>query len=568
MKRSILQLLQSGAVRTCKPVDGQFVSPVFTVPKSNGGSRFILNLKQLNKFIEAPHFKLEDARTAGRLITRNSFLATIDLKDAYFLLPIHERHTKYLRFVWEGQLYEFTCLPFGLSVAPWCFTKLLRPVMRYLRERGHVSVIYLDDILCLGDTLVCCDQNIKTTLRTLERLGFIPNYKKSKLMPSSECVYLGLHFDTVLMRISLPNDKKEALLRKLKDFLKTEAFSIRKFAQLVGSLNFACQTNKYGWLHTKSLEQAKFEALRRNNGNYSRLMELSHAAKTDMCYWQSQLPTMSKSLLPPPYDYTMYTDSSKTGWGIKLDSKSTHGFWSASERQHHINYLELLAVFIGLKCFFRHHKNVNILLRVDNTTAISYINRMGSVQFPALNKLAREIWLWCEERSIWIHSCYVPSAKNFEADRESRSTRDDYEWGLNAAAYAMVTSKFGTPSVDLFATYQNAKCEIFASWLPDPQATYTDAFTLTWGTLKFYAFPPFSVIPRVLQKIRQEKAVGIVVVPNWPNQPWYPVFKSLVVGEVLILPPNANLLFSHADRKHPLSRSLSLAVAMLSGLHL
>ena len=60
-----------------------------------------------------------------------------------------------------------------------------------------------------------------------------------------------------------------------------------------------------GWLHTKSLEQTRFQALRRNKGNYSRVMQLSKAAKFDLCWWQSQLPTMSKSLLPPPYDYTM-----------------------------------------------------------------------------------------------------------------------------------------------------------------------------------------------------------------------------------------------------------------------
>lgn len=66
----------------------------------------------------------------------------------------------------------------------------------------------------------------------------------------------------------------------------------------------------------------------------------------------------------------------------------------------YINYLELLAAFLGIKCFCKNITNSEILLRIDNTTAISYINRMGGIQFPHLNNIAREIWQWCEERKL------------------------------------------------------------------------------------------------------------------------------------------------------------------------
>ena len=50
-------------------------------------------------------------------------MATIDLKDAYFAVLISEPDRKYLRFRWRGKVYQFNCLPFGLSCAPWVFTK-------------------------------------------------------------------------------------------------------------------------------------------------------------------------------------------------------------------------------------------------------------------------------------------------------------------------------------------------------------------------------------------------------------------------------------------------------------
>lgn len=80
--------------------------------------RFILNLKELNKFIQCSHFKLEDYRSAQNIIFKNYYMASIDLQDAYFLIPIYKSHKKYLRFSLNGNLYEFSCLPFRLNAAP------------------------------------------------------------------------------------------------------------------------------------------------------------------------------------------------------------------------------------------------------------------------------------------------------------------------------------------------------------------------------------------------------------------------------------------------------------------
>lgn len=139
----------SGAIEKCKPVNDQFISSIFLVKKSNGTNRLILNLKNLNRFLSIEHFKMEDRRTAAKLVSPGCFMGKLDLKEAYFLIPVCPTDRKYLRFKFNDILYQFTCLPFGLCSAPYIFTKLLKPLVNFLRLKDHMSVVYLDDFLTL-----------------------------------------------------------------------------------------------------------------------------------------------------------------------------------------------------------------------------------------------------------------------------------------------------------------------------------------------------------------------------------------------------------------------------------
>ncbi|WAQ94975.1 LOW QUALITY PROTEIN: hypothetical protein MAR_007446 [Mya arenaria] len=117
----IKSLLLKGVTETAQHCDGEFIS---TVPKSTGSYSLILNLKSLNESVEYIHFKMESLHAAVRLITPGCFMALIDLKDAYYTVNVSEEFRKYLRFIWRGQLYQYTCLANGLACAPRKFTKL------------------------------------------------------------------------------------------------------------------------------------------------------------------------------------------------------------------------------------------------------------------------------------------------------------------------------------------------------------------------------------------------------------------------------------------------------------
>ena len=141
--------------------DDSFISNIFLVPKGKGIWRLILNLKALNLYIEHQHFKMEDIRCVKDLLNRGDYMCKLDLKDAYLSIPITQSHRKYLKFAWQGTVYQYNVLPFGLATAPRAFTKLMKPALAYLRSKGVRLIAYLDDILIIGRDKGEAERHIK-----------------------------------------------------------------------------------------------------------------------------------------------------------------------------------------------------------------------------------------------------------------------------------------------------------------------------------------------------------------------------------------------------------------------
>lgn len=525
-----------------------------------------MNLKKLNCFIPTNHFKLDDYRTAIKLITKDCYLANLDLQDAYFLLPIHKNHRKYLRFKFKNQLFEFNCLPFGINIAPYIFTKLMKEVARHLRILGCKVLIYLDDILIIGKNYEQCYNNIIISVNLLKSLGMVINYEKSVLQPVKRIQFLGYIFDSHEMTIHLPENKITGTLKLLNKIRNKKSIRIRAFASIVGKLVSISPAIKYGWFHTKPFEIVKIRNLRSNNMNYNKKMIIPRELKQDFDWWLMNITSAGKSILPQQFSLEIFSDASMTGWGTYCNGQQANGFWNKDDRKRHINYLELKAAYYSVKSFSKTACNCNILLRMDNITAIATINRMGSIKYKQLNIIAKLLWSYCEINNIFIYASYINTKENIEADFLSRVTSTETEYELNQDIFTKIIRQFGKPQIDLFASKINKKCNKYFSWGPDPDSLLVDAFTTNWQNLKFYGFPPFSLIHKVLEKIRTDKATGILVVPNWPSQSWFPSFYELLIEKPIFFGPHDYLTYSPSREKHPLHKSLTLVVGKLSGI--
>ena len=139
--------LAEAAIQHLPRVSSGLYSNMFMVPKKGVGQRPIINLKYLNKFVKSEHFKMEGLHTVKALLQKNDWMTKIDLKDAFFMVPIAPQFHKFLLFSVGMQTYQFRCLPFGLCTVPRVFTKVLKPVVERLRSIGIRLVIYIDDML-------------------------------------------------------------------------------------------------------------------------------------------------------------------------------------------------------------------------------------------------------------------------------------------------------------------------------------------------------------------------------------------------------------------------------------
>lgn len=172
IQEEIDSLLQKQAIIQVQETPQEFISTIFLVPKKSGGMRPIINLKPLNIFVETIHFKMETLKTTLNLLQKGDYLVSVDMKDAYFSIPIHHQHRKHLRFIWKNQRYEFQCLPFGLKSAPRIFTKCTKPVMSALRSHGHRGIIYIDDSLWMAKIAQAVEERGSSVVNIFQQAGF------------------------------------------------------------------------------------------------------------------------------------------------------------------------------------------------------------------------------------------------------------------------------------------------------------------------------------------------------------------------------------------------------------
>ena len=171
-----------------------------------------------------------------------------------------------------------------------------------------------------------------------------------------------------------------------------------------------------------------------------------------------------------------------------------------------VSYLELLAVFLGLKALLNQvtdHHLFDSHIRIHNNKL--GLNKMGS-KSPVLNDLTCTLCKWCADRKLWLSAAHILGVANVETNKLSRDLQLDTEWKLNSQLLKEALTVLETqPTADLFASRTNAKFPVYVSYLHDPCAYAADAFSLHWGDLMFYCFPPFSILPRVLRKIRKRE---------------------------------------------------------------
>ena len=380
-------------------------------------------------------------------------------------------------------MYEFACLPFGLSSAPRVFTKLIKPLVAQLLKQGIRLIIYLENILIMAETESVAKHYAQTTCNLLETLGFVINYQKSLLVPSKQMEFLGFLINFQTMTLAPPLGKNP----KSYERVSTSPRGASGYSARIGQgsrspyvYHSSCLSSPppppppstFSSLTGKQNQSSRFAS------NIRALDPTNYTGQRATGVVEGQLTSLERK--GPSYRESIlnYRDRClQKRLGAFCIGTSTEGEWSQAESSLHINWLELLAGAFLIKTFTKRRVQMTVRPVKDNMSAAHYINKMGGAKSPVLSRLALDLWDWCLEHKIEVEAEYLPGILNTRADKDSTVMLDRHNWKIDPQVFSIINQLWGPLEVDLFASRLTNQLPRYYCWRPDPLAEASDAFS-------------------------------------------------------------------------------------------
>lgn len=569
LREELSTLLDKKAIREVKLDNHQagFYSRYFLVPKRDGGLRPILDLRGLNKHLRPLRCRMLTVPRVKQAISAGDWFATIDLKDAYFQIPIWQGHWRFLRFGFEDRIFEFQVLPFGISLAPRTFTRCMDAVLAPMRQKGLRILNYLDDWLVCADSEEQCHHHVALLLKHIQGLGLKLNSVKSRLQPSQITTFLGMVLDSNRETIVLTPERQQTFMACLHHFQPHSMVNWGLCLRLMGLMAAMVQVVPLALLYMRPVQRCLLSLGLCPQRAHRTPVVVSQGLHRALHWWRD-LANISRgsTLGAVVYRQLVFTDASLVGWGAVHEGCGVNGLWTSHWVTKHINVLEMRAVFLALRQFLPRLRGHHVIVRTDSTVTAAYINRQGGLGSPALCRMATQLWQWAHPLFCSLRAVHVPGPLNTAADIMSRGGPHPGEWRLHPQVVEEIWSRFGRAVVDLFASRESTHCRLFFSLRNDDPPLGWDALAHQWPQDLLYAFPPFTLLPPLLRRIRVDGVRLLLVAPLWPHMPWFSEIPPLLDGTPWELPRRRDLL-SQADGTlfHPFPTGLRLVAWPLRG---
>lgn len=541
-------------------------SSFFLIPKEHNKFRFILNLKEVNKFVVYKKFKMQSVSDAMNLLAKNDFMVKIDLKQAYDCVPISHEYKKFLQFRYENKTFHFNCLPNGLSEAPRLFTRLLDPIKYFMGSMGVKYVSYLDDLLIINNSAESLRLQASLIIQIFTYLGFSLNQEKSCIVPSQSLEFLGYVLDSQHMTITLTQKRMERLQNLCKEAIQATKVSRRMCATLLGHMTSAHLAISQAPIHYRELQRQVI--LVEDQQEWDNLIQLSLESKKELSWWIAKAHLNNSTQLKPVLpDVLLFTDASFTGWGAVCRGEKAQGPWT-QEQLHlrNINILEMMAIKFGLMALLNKESNICIKILTDNKTALFYLIKKGGTGVKTISDIALDCWHWAISRQITLIASHIPGVENSAADQESRVMRDPSDFQLSPEIFQKLQSLWGPLKIDLFASLWNRQVQNYYAWMRQPEALGMDALSIHWQETGNYAFPPWILIPKVIQKIRCQQVELVLITPMWPKKNWYSHLTQMSTEFPILLPDQQKILKTVKGDPPKLDKKFNLVAWKVSGI--
>ena len=524
-------------------------SRLFTVPKDEDKWRPIIDLSKLNKKIMKKFFRMEDLKKISKIIHPGLWGVKLDLKDAYHHIPLAREIWKFFRFaiLIDGKIevFFFKVLPFGLTTAPWAFSRVLKPIKKELRLLGITITSYLDDFLILARSRQEALDQTQIVIDVLQRYGFNINWEKTSLEPLRVLDYLGVTLDLVNQTFSLPKEKVSRILAYCTMGRKAQFLTRRDLEKLVGYLNFAAQYLKLGRLFLKPIQawMEKNTSVWNRDQRVPSNKELREALVpwADPDFLSTPIP-----MKPRAFNMTLMTDASEDAWGGILQPQKATAAWPIEWQGMSMNWKELKAIHMSIQVFQERLRGQCVRVLSDNMTALACLRREGSLASEALWFLSMELLTFAQEQEISLVPVHLKGKLNVLADQASRNRLISTEWRLDPHSFRRCCLRLGEPQIDLFATIENTQLPLFISPCPDERAEACDALNQDWNRWSsVYLFPPVQLLGEILDPLRKFTGKGFLIAPFWPTAIWFLELEKRCLSRFLL--PEDHFLFQEKE---------------------
>ena len=550
MREQITLMLQKNAITEVPPDSPGFYSNVFLVRKASGGWRPVIDLKNLNAHIHAPHFRMFTTSSVLSSVDKGDYAFKIDLQDAYSHVPIHPSSRKYLRFAFENRVYQFQVLPFGLNMAPQVFTRLGHTETAYLHCQGVSVIPYLDDWLLHHPDRQILLRHQALLIDTLDLVGFSLNRKKSELDLTQGLQFLGIY---------LRLDLGRALLQGWGDSRLRAPSILPQGTKLFSSVP------PYGFtqLGLRSFPSGSF---------------VPETPSTSFSFVRSDKPVYATAqirpcgpcqttaaMAGPTFSYLRNPDpplSGLSGGLHNLHGRLQSGLGHSHGGFQDFGYLDpyrpqaphQLSAQGGYLCptalgssasgppgHDRHGQfDSGFIYQQAGRDLLHFPAMLDCRAFPLVRVTRHNSPGETHSRLPERDSRPPISSESANTDRVVPTPE----------IVKRIFRFWGTPEVNMFATLSNSHLPRFMSPVPEPRALAVDALSQDWQGRSMYMFSPFPLLSKVVQKLRSTQVAEVILVaPWWLSQQWFPHLLRLCVEHPLFLPYRQDLL-SQQDQKY------------------
>lgn len=508
----------------------QVINPLSVSVQANGKKRLILDLRYVNEHLKKQKVKYEDWKIALSYFQKGAFMISFDLKSGYHHIDIHPEYQKFLGFAWkfsnEGsyRYFVFTVLPFGLSSAPYIFTKMLKPLEKFWRFQGIQIALFLDDGWLTEKEESACRLLAQTIRSDLRQAGFITNDEKSVWQPKQSLQWLGIVWDTVQGTIAISERRVSSILEKI-EWMTGQEFvvSARELASFVGKIISA--SSVFGNVSRIMTRYCSIAIA--SSQDWDTKFKLDDYCRRELKFWEKNLTSVNlRSIVKEPMKkshFIVYSDASGTGCGATLElngEQLCHKQWLPEEKQKSSTWRELSAIEFGLQSFLPLLQGSFVKWFSDSQTACKIV-QIGSMK-RELHEIAIAIFEWCARHEIHLEIQWIPRTELERADYVSRLIDID-DWQLTLNCFEWLESVWGVHTVDCFANHYNKKVGKYFSRFWNPGCSGVDFFVQNLQGENCLVVPPVDLIGRAIHYLYACQACATVVVPFWPSSYFWPI---------------------------------------------